>query len=74
MVHVSNFFFIWSHSLIMTGDTRGNITFYDEDFRYLMRYIDFNLDPIVSMSFSKECTEGFLGGCNLKTDPLVIRL
>lgn len=38
-----------------------------------MRYIDFNLDPIVYMSFSKECTEGFLGGCNLKTEPLIIR-
>lgn len=38
-----------------------------------MRYIDFNLDPIVHMSFSKECTEGLLGGCNLKTEPLIIR-
>lgn len=38
-----------------------------------MRYIDFNLDPIVYMSFSKECTEGLLGGCNLKTEPLIIR-
>lgn len=38
-----------------------------------MRYIDFNLDPIVYMSFSKECAEGLLGGCNLKTEPLIIR-
>ncbi|XP_058231212.1 cilia- and flagella-associated protein 251 isoform X2 [Hemibagrus wyckioides] len=55
-------------SFIVTGDVRGHIKFYDTNFKVLSCLTDFNLDPITSISLSKEtptssgvaCTEDIL--------------
>ncbi|XP_051278457.1 cilia- and flagella-associated protein 251 isoform X1 [Dicentrarchus labrax] len=60
-------------SSIVIGDTQGHIKFYDEKFRLLICYSDFNLDAIVSISFSKECTEAYMEVCAVGAKPLLIR-
>ncbi|XP_062873714.1 cilia- and flagella-associated protein 251 [Trichomycterus rosablanca] len=45
-------------SFIVTGDVRGRVTFYDENFRLVYCYSEFSSDPIVSISFSKEICSG----------------
>ncbi|KAM9360669.1 cilia- and flagella-associated protein 251 [Symphorus nematophorus] len=60
-------------SFIVTGDTLGHIKFYDEEFKLLTLFDDLGLDAVVSISFSKECTEGYLEDCALKAKPLIIR-
>ncbi|XP_027132721.1 cilia- and flagella-associated protein 251 isoform X1 [Larimichthys crocea] len=60
-------------SHLVTGDTRGHIKFYDESFSILTSYTQFNLDAIVSISFSKESAEGYLKDCSLEEKPLIIR-
>ncbi|XP_028269776.1 cilia- and flagella-associated protein 251 [Parambassis ranga] len=60
-------------SYIVTGDTQGQIQFYDENFKLLIWYGDLSLDAIVFISFSKEHTEGHLEDCTLEAKPLVIR-
>ncbi|XP_056273936.1 cilia- and flagella-associated protein 251 [Pseudoliparis swirei] len=48
-------------SCIVTGDTQGHVKFYDEgSLHCTLRYTEFNLDAILSISFSKECVEGHL--------------
>ncbi|XP_033476347.1 cilia- and flagella-associated protein 251 [Epinephelus lanceolatus] len=60
-------------SCIVTGDTQGCIRFYDEAFLILTWYNELNLDAIISISFSKECTEGYLEDRSLEAKPLMIR-
>lgn len=45
---------------MVTGDTRGQVKFYGYGFTLLAFYCDFNLNPVASISFPKECTAGFL--------------
>lgn len=61
------------YSYIVTGDTEGHIIFYDEEFKLLIRYIEFSLDIIISISFSKEFSEGPLDNYSLQADPHIIR-
>ncbi|KAM6931381.1 cilia- and flagella-associated protein 251 [Xenentodon cancila] len=57
----------------VTGDTEGQIHFYDEKFMLLTQFSDLNLDAVASISFSKECTEVYLEDCFLEAKPLIIR-
>lgn len=64
-------------SFIVTGDERGHIKFYDENFKVISCLTDFNLDPITSISLSKEIPT-FSGvanteDCVLNTEPFVSR-
>ncbi|CAG08438.1 unnamed protein product, partial [Tetraodon nigroviridis] len=58
---------------IVTGDTEGHIIFYDEGFKLLFRYMEFSLDTIISISFSKEFTEGPLDNYSLQGERHIIR-
>ncbi|XP_034152211.1 cilia- and flagella-associated protein 251 isoform X2 [Esox lucius] len=64
-------------SFIVTGDTLGHVKFYDENFKLINWYSEFNLDPITSISFSKEVppnsSKGFVEDCTLEAKPFVIR-
>lgn len=61
------------HSCFVTGDTQGHIKFYDEQFRLLAYYDKLNLGAIALISFSKECTEGFLKDFTVKAEPFIFR-
>ncbi|KAJ8415526.1 hypothetical protein AAFF_G00425060 [Aldrovandia affinis] len=62
-------------SLIVTGNTMGHVTFYDEHFKLIKWYDEFNLDPIASISFSKETNGNLDSQENYQIDakPSVIR-
>ncbi|XP_030622642.1 cilia- and flagella-associated protein 251 [Chanos chanos] len=57
--------------LIVTGDIRGHIKFYDENIKLIDSYSKLNVDPIVSISFSKEEPSGHLACTD--TIPFVVR-
>ncbi|KAK3514459.1 hypothetical protein QTP70_018701 [Hemibagrus guttatus] len=44
----------WCDSFIVTGDVKGHIKFYDANFKIISCLTDFNLDPITSISLSRE--------------------
>ncbi|XP_054904706.1 cilia- and flagella-associated protein 251 isoform X2 [Poeciliopsis prolifica] len=59
---------------IVTGDIDGNVRFYDENFLLVSWYTDFNQDPVVYISFSKELpNEKIEDDYFLDVDPLIIR-
>ncbi|MED6259872.1 hypothetical protein ATANTOWER_004591 [Ataeniobius toweri] len=59
---------------VVTGDIQGQVRFYDENFLLVSCYGDFNLDPVVSISFSKDTpTEGCQEDCTLEANLLLIR-
>ncbi|XP_060763605.1 cilia- and flagella-associated protein 251 [Neoarius graeffei] len=64
-------------SFIVTGDVRGHIKFCDENFKIIRCFNDFNLDPITSISLSKEIpTSSSVSNtedCTLNTAPFVSR-
>ncbi|KAL0979393.1 hypothetical protein UPYG_G00184500 [Umbra pygmaea] len=64
-------------SFIVTGDVLGHVKFYDEDFKLISWYSELNIDPIASISFSKEIppdsSQGFVKDCSLEAKPIVIR-
>ncbi|KAL6465789.1 hypothetical protein MHYP_G00259220 [Metynnis hypsauchen] len=64
-------------SFIVTGDLKGHIRFYDENFKLINWYSEFNLEAIASISFSKEIPsssiEEYQEDCTLKTKPFVNR-
>uniref|UniRef100_A0A3Q2Z6U6 Cilia- and flagella-associated protein 251 n=1 Tax=Hippocampus comes TaxID=109280 RepID=A0A3Q2Z6U6_HIPCM len=58
---------------IVTGDTRGHVNFYDENMLLLTWFTQLNLDPIVSISFSKEFEREYLEDGTLDTKPVLGR-
>ncbi|XP_014894490.1 WD repeat-containing protein 66 isoform X1 [Poecilia latipinna] len=59
---------------IVTGDIQGNVRFYDENFLLVSWYTDFNQDPIVYISFSKELPKETNEEDYFQdVDPLIIR-
>lgn len=62
-----------TYSYIVTGDTEGHIIFYDEGFKLLIRYVEYNLDAIISISFSKEFTVGPLENYSPQAEEHIIR-
>ncbi|KAJ7994271.1 hypothetical protein DPEC_G00264160 [Dallia pectoralis] len=65
-------------SFIVTGDTLGHVKFYDENFKLINWYSEYNLDPITSISFSSEVPPESSRGCSvrdctLEAKPFVVR-
>ncbi|XP_061529516.1 cilia- and flagella-associated protein 251 isoform X1 [Phycodurus eques] len=58
---------------IVTGDTRGHINFYDENMLLLTWFTQLNLDPIVSISFSKEFAREYLEDASVDNKPVLGR-
>ncbi|XP_060894912.1 cilia- and flagella-associated protein 251 [Labrus mixtus] len=65
--------FTVTDSCFVTGDSGGHITFYNEQFIMLNMYTGLHLDAIVSITFSKECTEGYLQHYTLTPTPFIFR-
>nr|XP_015221480.1 PREDICTED: WD repeat-containing protein 66 [Lepisosteus oculatus]XP_015221481.1 PREDICTED: WD repeat-containing protein 66 [Lepisosteus oculatus]XP_015221482.1 PREDICTED: WD repeat-containing protein 66 [Lepisosteus oculatus]XP_015221483.1 PREDICTED: WD repeat-containing protein 66 [Lepisosteus oculatus] len=66
-------------SLLVTGDTRGHVKFYDENIQMINWYSHFNLSPVRSISFTKELpsparnTSGYPEDCTLEAKHFAVR-
>ncbi|XP_021332247.2 cilia- and flagella-associated protein 251 [Danio rerio] len=64
-------------SFIVTGDVNGHIKFYDGNLKLINLYNEFNVDPIRSISFSKERPSNnsleYPKDCTLDAKPFVMR-
>ncbi|XP_048044242.1 cilia- and flagella-associated protein 251 isoform X2 [Megalobrama amblycephala] len=64
-------------SFIVTGDVNGHIKFYDGNLKLINLYNELSLDPIKSISFSKEkpstSSLGYPKDCTLDAKPFVMR-
>ncbi|MBN3304255.1 CF251 protein, partial [Amia calva] len=66
-------------SFIVTGDTRGHVKFYDEELKLMTWYSHFSLEPVRSISFSKEPpspakhTTGYPADCTLQAKQFAVR-
>ncbi len=64
-------------SFIVTGDVNGHIKFYDGNLKLINVYNKFSLDPIRSISFSKEKPSisdlAYQKDCTLDAKPFVMR-
>ncbi|XP_016119496.1 WD repeat-containing protein 66-like, partial [Sinocyclocheilus grahami] len=64
-------------SFIVTGDVNGHIKFYDGNLKLINVYNEFSLDPIRSISFSKEKPSisdlRYPKDCTLDAKPFIIR-
>lgn len=73
-LHVLCLFF---YSFLVTGDVNGHIKFYDEKLKLISLYSQYSLDPIRSISFSKEIpsTDGpeYKEDCTMNAKPLILR-
>ncbi|XP_041644154.1 cilia- and flagella-associated protein 251 [Cheilinus undulatus] len=65
--------FTVADSCFVSCDTQGHVRFYDEKFKILTKYTDLHLDAIASISFSKECTEGYLKHSTINETPFIFR-
>ncbi|KAL4646599.1 WD repeat-containing protein 66 [Arapaima gigas] len=65
-----------TESFVVTGDISGYVKFYDQQFKLITWFSEFNLDPITSISFSKEkdtATFGPTEDCSLEAKQFVIQ-
>ncbi|XP_018608319.1 cilia- and flagella-associated protein 251 [Scleropages formosus] len=65
-----------NQSFIVTGDIRGHVKFYDNKFKLMTWFSEFNLDPITSISFSKETDIAMLEygeNCSLEAKQFVVQ-
>ncbi|KAI5625290.1 cilia- and flagella-associated protein 251 isoform X1 [Silurus asotus] len=67
----------WCDRFLVTGDVKGHIRFYDENLKSVTCLIDFDLDPITSISLSKEVPDvsggAFTEDCILNAAQFVSR-
>ncbi|KAF7200353.1 cilia- and flagella-associated protein 251 [Nothobranchius furzeri] len=55
------------------GNVKGQIKFFDVNFKFLRWFVDLSLDPIVFISFSNECADEFVEDLSLEGKPFILR-